>query len=497
MPTFTPTLTPTATPTETPDGAPTATPTETPTETPVPTFTPLPTNTPVDPPTNTPVPPTATPVPPTPTPTPVPPIDIYAPLLAGDDSVWGSAWPNQEVRLRDIQDATVRHTTTADGTGTFTFVLSKVLVVDHVIVVEGYGMNDWAPVGQAPTPTPTATSTPTPAPLEVRLSQTCGDAGSHTITVYGYGWPTSADLYIKHFFGGVEQKFEKFRKSTYSTNFQLPFTIDTTQSGVHEIKVVSGANVRTVSFAVPCPAPTPTPLPTSTPTPTPTPLPPNLVVASVALQNTGLIHTYDPLTFIVSISNPGPTAVDNVFFTDLYIDAVEAPLNNGTDWTVLNSLAAGASVDLTLSLPDGIASIGKHTALVVVDSLNGVAEENETDNQFAPYEFNIDLAGAAPTGPTPTATPDSPGSISGSTWLFWNGDIIPQGRVKVRCYLGDKLVAETTSDQAGNYLFQGLVPGIYMLWGELMAGEGSYGGVILDVQVISGQTTPYVTLYLY
>ena len=80
---------------------------------------------------------------------------------------------------------------------------------------------------------------------------------------------------------------------------------------------------------------------------------------------------------------------------------------------------------------------------------------------------------------------------------YINGDIVPQGRVNVYCYDGAELIAETLSDQDGNYLLEGVAPGTYTIVGQTLISGVPYGDVVLNVNVQSGQTTEYVTLVLH
>jgi hypothetical protein len=153
---------------------------------------------------------------------------------------------------------------------------------------------------------------------------------------------------------------------------------------------------------------------------------------------------------------------------------------------------------LTLNLPDGLDVTGVHTSYVMADTWDQVAEDNELDNVGGPLTFTVSLEQAPPTPtPTPTPAPLEDGAISGSTWLYLNGDIVPQGRVNVYCYSGSVLVAETISDQDGNYLLQDVPPGTYTVIGESVINDVLYTDIAVNVVVNSGATTPYVTLFLH
>ena len=87
--------------------------------------------------------------------------------------------------------------------------------------------------------------------------------------------------------------------------------------------------------------------------------------------------------------------------------------------------------------------------------------------------------------------------ISGSTWLYINGDVVPQGRVNVYCYDGGLLVAEALSDQDGNYIMLNVPAGSYTIIGETFIDHVLYSDIVMDVEVLGGQTTQYVTLVLH
>jgi hypothetical protein len=110
----------------------------------------------------------------------------------------------------------------------------------------------------------------------------------------------------------------------------------------------------------------------------------------------------------------------------------------------------------------------------------------------------VDQEGFPPT-PTPTPTPGGIeyGAISGSTWLYINGDVVPQGRVNIYLYDGAELIAETLSDEFSNYLLPNVPAGSYTVIGQTYIDDALYSDVLLNVQVNSGETTPYVTMVLY
>jgi Flp pilus assembly protein TadG len=430
------------------------------------------------------------------------PIQIDTPLQDGDRVVTGIAEPGELISLRDIQNPNLNLSTTVNPDGTFRFNLPEALVAGHVIAVQGYGSIDYAIVEgtdpATPTPTPTATPQPTPTPsgAYIVIEPTCGPQDPNTtVTIYGYnGWPNN-DLIIKHVFGGATQQTWTIRKQEHGASFVETISIDASNAGTHTIEVyyVHGGSeilVDSADFLVPCPV-----------TPTPTPSQPNLVVENIALENTGTISTHNSLTFTVAVRNIGAAAANSLFWVDLYTDpSVEPPTPDdllahvSMAWAAVSSLAQNEAISLTLYYYEGFDTVGDHTAYALADTWDQVLESDELDNVGGPLTVTVSQEGVPP---TPTPTPAGDGAISGSTWLFINGDVVPQGRVNVYVYDGAVLVAQTLSDQNGNYVLGGIPAGSYTVIGETFIDSVLYSDLVLDVQVQSGQTTQFVTLILH
>lgn len=463
--------------TPTPDG--TTTPSPTPTATATPTSTP-----------------TATPTP-TPTPTSTPsrvPIRIDVPLLDGDTVVTGSAEAGETVYLRDIQNPDLNLSTTVQGDGTFRFDLPTPLIAGHVILVQGYGSIDYAVVEGSVTPTPTATPTATPTPTPtpstqyIDISPQCGVDGRNTITVSGHQWPTNkGDLVV--FWDGLEVE-----RVNASSDFVIAIEV-LADSGTHMIRVQTDKQGHkyndSKSFTVPCP--------------TPTPSQPNLVVERIVLENAGTISTYDPVTFTVAVRNIGTVAANSLFWVDLYMDpGVEPPAPEdlageaSIAWAAVSSLPPQETISLTLDYLEGLLVMGEHHAYALADSWDQVAESDETDNVGGPLVVVVEQEGTPPT-PTPTPTPGGIeyGAISGSTWLYVNGDVVPQGRVNIYLYNGGELIAETLSDQDSNFALENVPAGTYTVMGQTYIDDALYSDVVMNVQVNAGETTSYVTLVLH
>jgi Flp pilus assembly protein TadG len=426
------------------------------------------------------------------------PIIIDIPLWDGDVMVTGTAQPGETVHLRDIQDPTLDLSTVVQADGSFQFLLSGSLIAGHVVAVQGYGQIDYAIVEgnvlptDTPTPTATPTLTPTPNKEYIDVSPTCGPAGNTLITVSGHQWPTNKG-YLAILWDGVEVE----QVDPPSADFNMLITVSA-DAGVHTVTVQT-TDLGVVysdakSFEVPCPI-----------IPTPTPSQPNLVVEGIALENSGTLSTYDPLTFTVGVRNIGAAAANSLFWVDLYTDpALEPPtpsdLSSGASvaWAAVSSLPENQAISLTVLYPEGFVTTGDHRAYALADSWDQVLESDELDNVGGPLTVTVALDGVPPS-PTPTPTPGgvANGAISGSTWLFISGDIVPQGRVNVYCYAGAELIAETLSDQDGNYVLPDITPGTYSVIGQTYINDVYFSDVVLNVQVSSGSTTRYITMILH
>jgi hypothetical protein len=468
---------PPAPPTYTSDGSDTATPSPTPTETP--TATPTAT-----------LDPSVTP----PATAGILPIQITRPLWQGDQVVRGTAQPDEVVNLRDIQNPNLNLSTTVNPDGTFQFDVPP-LVAGHVIAVQGYGNIDYAYVEGAITPTASATPTGTPTPTAtptnqyIVISPTCGPVGQLTILVNGYQWPINRGA-LTISWDGVEVVQVDLGGSP---DFSVEITVDAA-AGSHTLMVATadGAYTASQTVLVPCVV-----------TPTATPSQPNLVVESISLGNEGTIKTYDPLTFTVAVRNVGAAAANSLFWVDLYLDPAQTDVDGlqnevGVSWAAVSSLAANERISLTLEHLAGLTTTGDHYAYAFADSWDQVLENAEDDNVGGPVSVTVELVGVPPT-PTPTPTPggNQVGAISGSTWLYISGDIVPQGRVNVYVYDGVDLVAETLSGHDGDYVISNLPEGTYTVIGETFIDGELYTHVVMGVDVLAGQTTEYVTLVLH
>jgi hypothetical protein len=424
-------------------------------------------------------------------------LHIYVPLMEGDLTLTGSGQPGQTVTLRDLQDASWSLSEQVDGGGTFLFDVSGVLptglVGGHVMVVEGYGREDWALVLLVATPVPTPT--PTPQPMDISLDPECGPMGDNPLTVYGYDWPVT-DVRIDHVFEGVTTTLITLDWDAHETFFTIGvLTVTDAVTGTHTIQSYEHVGddwepQDSEVFTVPCP---------------PGPGYPNLVVQSVTVSPTQPISTYLPITFTVAIANTGATTATHVFWTDLYLDPAEpiSPTNpslpSGRDYTAIGPLGAGESTSALLLLPGGVSAPGVYTASVMADTWHQVSESDEVDNLSGPITVSIVARQVMPgMTPTPTPLPGGFGSVSGSTWLYYEGDLAPQGRVLVSVYTGDGyLVAQGLSDRSGQYLLENVPKGTFNMFAELYVDGEFYLDILTNVEVDNNKLTPYQTLLLH
>ncbi len=464
--------------------------------------TPGPTRTPTN--TSPPGTPSATPIPGTGTATPTPdtatptlpakaPIQIDVPLKDGDLEVTGVAEPGETIQLRNIQTG-YELVTVVNGDGTFSFSpLGEPLRAGNVVRVQGYGSVDYAIVEGEVTPTPTATSPPpptdTPLPTDeyIVLQPECGPVGNtQVIQVDGYQWPTNKKKISIYWDGTKVEQINPPR-----SEFTVYLVVDVS-AGTHTVRAETQQDSNTYNdektYEAPCLG-------------TPTPDRPNLIIDSVDLENTGDISTYDPLTFTVAVRNVGVAAANSLFWVDLYANPPSQPptaeeLRGQTSigWGAISALAQGDMFSLTIHYNEGFSTVDDHVVYALADTWEQISEENEDDNVSDAETVSIIAQGPTP---APTPTPAGDGAISGSTWLFINDDLVPQGRVNVYCYDGGDLIGQTLSDQDGYYLLEGIPAGSYTVVGETIIDGTLYADDVSNISVQSGQTTENVTLVLH
>ncbi len=456
-----PTFTIEWTATNTPEWTPVNTPTSTPTATAGPSPTPTPTR---------------TPTPAVPTPTPIAPIEITEPLLEGTNQVVGTAQPGATLSLRDVHDASVRLSVVVRPDGTFTFNMPSALVTGHLIVVQGYGQQDFAVVQPRFTPTPTNTPTATPPPVGpyIVITPECGPAGQVvTIHVYGYNWP--ADRVNVSWDGGIEVRNLRPSGGQFSASFDV-----TPSTGQHTVSASNGTNVATVFYLAPCEV-----------------TEPNLVVPAVALITTQPITAGIPVEVAVAVQNIGNGPVGSFFWVDLYADPDPADWDSAVSvaWGVVSALAVNQTVTMNLTYEDGFTTALTHTLYAMADAWDQALESDETDNTNG---ITLTVTGQATITPTPSPVPDT-GIISGETWLFIEGTTVRQDRVTIYAVSetsGD-LVAQTISRSDGTFDLINLPPDNYTLIAELVVGDQLYTDIVDGIPVLANETTSGVMLFLH
>jgi Flp pilus assembly protein TadG len=420
------------------------------------------------------------------------PIGIREPLTEGDPTLTGSAQPGQRLTLRDLQNTSLSLSTVVGGDGSFSFNVSGGLVGGHVMVVEGYGREDWALVQLLATPVPTPT--PLPQPMEISLQPACGPVGDNPLTVWGYDW-SATDVRIDCVSeDGSRATLIYETVDAYKDYFNIGvLTITNATTGTYTIESYQGDEASSswqwtdsALFTVPC---------------APGSGYPNLVVEDVTLLNTQPISTYNPITFTVAIANAGTMTPTRPSWVDLYVDPkvpispTSLSLPSGSDYAAIGALGPGQSTTVTLLIAEGLGVSGTHTVSVMADSWNEVFESVEVDNLSEPVTMLV--VGSASIQPVPTPAIGK-GSIGGSTWLYFNGELEPQGRVNISVWTSDgQLVAQGQSDRSGQYLLEHIPSGTYNMFGELYIDGEVYIDILTNVEVKNNQLTPYQTLLLH
>jgi hypothetical protein len=209
------------------------------------------------------------------------------------------------------------------------------------------------------------------------------------------------------------------------------------------------------STATPTASNTATPDNTSTPTPV-TPEPADLVIGQPILLSTPPLIVYQPVAFQVPITNTGDLAITNLFFVDLLFDP---PATHFTDvYAAVSGLSGNKTVTLTITSTIGFANFaGIHQVTGWVDSLDDVAEVDETNNLSIPLDVPIANFGGTPTS---TPTPNGTETISGAT-LILQDSLLPIERATIT--LIDETsgipIASTYSDENGSYALSNIPTG--------------------------------------
>lgn len=340
-----------------------------------------------------------------------------------------------------------------------------------------------------PSNTPLPTLTPTPSGPYITISPpSCGPGPNIGFVLQAFNWPT--DQSVTFFWEGDSQgTFQAGHTGT----FTLGWSFSGLSSGTYTASARSGLNGATATaiYTVPCPGqPTPTGAPTSTPAPA------DLVaIGPPTLLSTPPIVAYQPVQFSVNITNTGNIPVENQFFVDLYLDPTtiltdRIPLAESDGYSAVNSLGGGESQTVIVNAPFGFAnSPTNHQVYGMVDSVLQISEINETNNVTDPRTV-LNVTPAATPTPTPNLTGDS--ELSGLVQALI-GIYLPQFRAEV--FLTDEstslIVARTSTDENGFYIFDTVPPGTYTLHACIVINNIEYYGLR------TGRTppNPYVDIY--
>jgi len=370
------------------------------------------------------------------------------------------------------------------------------------------------------TPTPTATSSPPAAPS---LSAVCSVHGSnryHDLTWNTVSGATSYRVYRSTDGGGTFA----WLISGSSTSASLPV-----ENNSIYFYYVTALNAQcresyrsNIVMAVCGNTPTPTVTatatatmpPTLTATATPTAAPDLVFSAPLSsVPASGAIAAGTTVEIQTTVQNQGTSNVDSLFWVDLYINTDPGIGKAGVTWQGVSGLDAGASAPVTMRYV--FSAAGTYTLTALVDSYNHIFESQEGNNVSAPLVITVQEGGTptptgtATTGPSPTpsstvtvgpsSTPASPGSISGWTWVFYDGEwTVPTGRIAISVYQGDTLVASGLADNTGAYHVANVPAGTnYTVIGDSLVDNTLFTGIVTGVTVLSGRDTANVNIVLF
>ncbi|MFN2270239.1 MAG: TadE/TadG family type IV pilus assembly protein [Anaerolineae bacterium] len=474
------------------------------------------------------------------------PIDISEPLMAGQTVVTGTAHAGRTVFIYDPQDSRVSGAATVNGAGQFSFVGLPPLIAGHTIVVNGYGAYDSARVQGELDPIIITTDplchgatniagTAQPGEL-VRLSmpgysdsiRANVDTGQfqfvlyggatfqygQTVEISGYGATPATKVVTWCGAGGdafivispqcapagstTTVRVEGYNWAYQNKNDDVNITWDSGSAvydvpdtppepwvqeiavstspagGTYTIQASNSQDSASAEFVFPCPAP-------------------NLVVTDVQLETTGVISTYQPVQFSVTVVNTGTMPVNSLFWVDLYeptLPAVGIP-QPGFAWGAVSNLAPGDSVDVTVTYINGFATTGDHYIHARADSMTDIDETDEDDNDFTDVLVPVTLTG------TPPGPPPGTGAIGGYVLNAASG--AGADRARVWCTDPDTgaFIAETYADPEGAFVLTGLPPGTYLLQAELwIGGDWYYGAMPTQVTIVGDDVVGPVIFFI-
>jgi len=383
--------------------------------------------------------------------------DIY--FCHGRTVITGTAEPGRTVSLF-VPDTSYRDSVTVAAGGSFTFNLPtwQPLQAGQTVDISGYGesvtVEVWSCTDRE----------------YVIIRPQCGPAGQTTVEVEGYNWPASSGA-LKNI--GIYWDGEGNNVATIDAapHFVTDFSVNVTAPMSHTILVRSeksngsptGGYSVEAYFLAPCPSP-------------------NLVVTDLQLLTTGVLSTYQPLDFSVTVANIGTKAVNSMFWVDLF-DGSPVLQTPGAAWGGVSALGIGDSRTLTVTVRGGLTTTGTHQIYAYADSWEYVTELSETDNEGGPVVVEVTAEGEPPVTPGGTAT------IAGETWVSLSGIPVPQGRTMVRCTHEGGTVYETFSDAEGKYEFNNLPAGDYDVLAETWIDGVRYSRIYSGVTAVADQTT--------
>jgi hypothetical protein len=476
-----------------------------PTAGPTPTFTPTPTE-------------TATPSPgPTETPTSVPTIPptpvcrtrFESPVVAGDQFIpvtggLGAGVPilvrlywvdgtNNQVLLdtQELEDFGPGHTCPGHADfyinpANFVLQANMLLIVhneiddssDYTFVLEGTPTATPIPSNTPlPTSTPTPSQTPTPSATPVGpyigAIPACWSPGTpnYNVELIGGNWPTSPassspiNLYLRDRFGNTSAitTIPQGHGGSFNNVMVNVSVLNPSNSPYYFEAQATNGSYSVRQFDVPCIGPTPV-----TPSPTPSPDPADLVIVSYpTLVSTPPIQGYEPVTFSYVITNTGNVDITTIFYIDTYFDPVgvtstTVPISYKVKYQSVEQLAGGESQTITMTVNGGFPGIAtSHTVYGMVDSIEQIAEEIETNN----ITQGLVVAVTPPLQtPTPTPTPSGSDIIAGVVRIFTGSDWVPQFRAEVYIIQTSGVATPTVvsileSSMTGGYFFNQAITG--------------------------------------
>ncbi len=394
--------------------------------------------------------------------------------------------------------------------------LTELLIAGHVLLAESSDttVDTTIVLPEPPSPTPSMTFTPTTIPTStntstpvatstpsnpyITLIPSCAQGPTVQITVLGFNWDNNESITFT--WSGNDGTFYVLPTGHGgSFSFTRAFT---DPNGTYTMRAESSGNgankdISTASFRIPC---LDADIPTATPTPTSTPQPADLIIGQPQLISTPPIVAHEPLDFSVRITNVGDVDVNQQFFVDIYLDPANVytdriPLSDSSGYIAVSSLGGNQSRDLTIHTQLGFKNTpDPHSVYGMVDSVQQVVEESETNN----VSTDLLVGSVTPVAVPPTATPTPNGTqqIAGVVRIL-TSELFPQYRAIVQLIdpnLG--VIAYTQTDANGFYSFNNILPltdpDRYTVTACIPVDTGTYFGSRTGVQ----SPYPFANIYM-